>query len=425
MKQKTLQLNARLDNPYSLKDKQEAYLYVELKAIKAELKKERIPLNISLVIDRSGSMQGDKLNFVKKAVEFVIGNLDKNDNLSIVQYDDTVDVVSRSASVQQKEELQRKVRAIVAGGMTNLSGGMLEGYHQVQSTKKEGFVNRVLLLSDGLANVGISNPEQLKEIARKQFRENKMGLSTFGVGADFNEELMTHLSEHGGANYYFIETPDQIPQIFAQELAGLLSVVAQNTILEIEFPQAYMQVEKVYGYLYQTSGNKVIINFNDLFSEEEKAVVLKFKMLRPLDISADIKVSLRYDDAVETYSKEQKEQLLQLMPTTDKSLYEAATDKEAMENVAFFVSNEMFQTAMLLGDKRDFDAAKTLLEKAIGYLQAYVEMFPASERLRKQLQEMEAYLQRLPSMREMQREEFAIAQKMSKSVNYMMQKRKM
>jgi Ca-activated chloride channel family protein len=102
-----------------------------------------------------------------------------------------------------------------------------------------------LLLSDGLANVGITEPAQLKEIARRQFQENRIGLSSFGVVADFNEELMMQLSEYGGANYYFIETPDQIPQIFAKELQGLLSVVAQNTNLEIEFPSEFLKVEKV------------------------------------------------------------------------------------------------------------------------------------------------------------------------------------
>ncbi len=422
-----LKLNTRLDNPYFLQgsNKNEIYLYAELKASKVESKNERIPLNISLVIDRSGSMEGDKLNYVKKAVEFVIQNLNSGDYLSIIQYDDTVNVVSHSALVTNKEALLRKVKAIVSGGMTNLSGGMLEGYNEVKTTQKSGFVNRVLLLSDGLANVGISDPTQLKEIARRQFQENKIGLSTFGVGADFNEELMMHLSEHGGANYYFIEMPDQIPQIFAKELQGLLSVVAQNTALEIEFPEAFVQVDKVYGYLFQQQGNKLTINFNDVFSEEEKAIVVKFKVTSPITLSNNFKVSLKYDDVVETLSKISLTENLTLIPTSDRALYEAAMDKETVENAVFFTSNDMFQEVMALADSRNLTEAKSKLEKAIAYLKAYVEMFPSSERLSNQLKQMNDYLINIPNMDMMESDDFRMAQKMSKATNYMMQKRKM
>ena len=102
-------------------------------------------------------------------------------------------------------------------------------------TKQEKYVNRALLLSDGLANQGITDEEKLQQIVQKKFREQGIGLSTFGVGSDFNELLMTNLSEYGGANYYFIDSPEKIPEIFAKELEGLLSVVAQSTKLSVKF----------------------------------------------------------------------------------------------------------------------------------------------------------------------------------------------
>ena len=223
-------------------------------------------------------MSGDKLKYVKKAVDFVIDNLTAEDVISIVQYDDQVDVVSQSAKISNKAELHRKVEQIQHRGMTNLSGGMLEGYSQVKSTFEKGFVNRVLLLSDGLANKGITAPEQLQEIAQKKFRQDGIGLSTFGVGSDFNEILMTNLSEYGGANYYFIDMPDKIPQIFAEELEGLLAVVAQNTHLKVKFPNNVLKCERVYGFPFTVSQNEVQINFNDVFAEEKKAVLIKFEI---------------------------------------------------------------------------------------------------------------------------------------------------
>jgi len=370
-------------------------------------------------------MEGDKLKYVKQAVDFVIQNLTAVDYLSIVQYDDVIEVVSPSAAVKDKQALHKKVAAIFARNTTNLSGGMLEGYNQVRSTQRAGCVNRVLLLSDGLANAGITEPLQLQEIARRQFREHGVGLSTFGVGADFNEELMTQLAEHGGANYYFIETPEQIPQIFARELSGLLSVVAQNTILQLDYSAKHLQFDKIYGYLAQTEAGKVRVNFNDVFSEEEKAIVVRFKVAQPFDYALDFDVQFGYDDVVETLGKVEERQRLQLMPTGSASVYQSGIQRDAVENAVFFVANDMFQQVMLQSDARRFDAAKAQLEQAIGYLKAYVEMFPASERLNKQLADMQAYLQRLPDMARMEREEFQVSQKMSKSDNYMRSKRKM
>lgn len=424
---KVLTLKSYLDNPYFLTTagKDEVYLYIELKAAKVEPKGERAPLNISLVIDRSGSMSGDNLDYAKKAADFVVQNLNKDDYLSIVQYDDVVDLVAASGLVKDKNALHQKIKGIQAGGMTNLSGGMMKGYQEVKSTKRDGFVNRVLLLSDGLANVGITGNDQLKDIARKQFRENGMGLSAFGLGQGFNEELMTGLAEHGGANYYFIEAPDQIPQIFAQELEGLLSVVAQNTVLEVELAADYFNVEKVYGYLYSQKGNKLEINFNDVFSEEEKAVVIKLKRKKTLDQLCSFGIQLSYDDVVESLDKVHETTTAQLQPTTDKALYEAGINKEATENLVFFEANDRYEEIMRLSDSRQFDQAKSKLEALIGYLEAYVEIFPNSERLANQLKEIKAYLIRIPSMQEMERAEFSMAQKMSKSVNYRMKKRKL
>ncbi len=184
-------------------------------------------------------------------------------------------------------------------------------------------------------------------------------------------------------------------------------------------------MDKVYGYLFQQHGNKLTINFNDVFSEEEKAIVVRFKLSSPLTLASSFKVSLKYDDVVETLSKISLTEDLYLSATSDKALYEAAIDKETVENAVFFTSNDMFQEVMALTDSRNLTEAKSKLEKAIAYLKAYVEMFPTSERLTNQLKQMNDYLINIPNMDKMDGEDFRMAQKMSKATNYMMQKRKM
>lgn len=426
-----INIKTHLDNPYFLvgDNKKELYLYVDLKAKHVEKDGERVPLNISLVVDRSGSMSGKKIEFVKKATNFVVENLNATDQLSIVQYDDRIEVVSPAQAVKNKKHIQSLVNKIQARGMTNLSGGMLEGYNQTSisipiAIGTDKYVNRVLLLSDGLANEGITSPEKLKTIAQKKFRDLGIGLSTFGVGSDYDEQLMTNLAEYGGANYYFIDTPDRIPEIFAKELDGLLSVVAQNARLALKFPSNHLTCTKVFGYPAVIGNGNVDVSFNDIFSEEQKAVLLKFEVNRPFDSSLDFDVHFSYDDAVETLDKVNINNQLKLQLTNDKAWYEKSVEPLTAQNIALFEANDLYEQAMQLVDKRDFKTAKVLVAKAVTILETTLKLFPTAEELKNQLQQLKAYQSKLDEMRDYSRQEMAFMQKSSKMANYMARKKR-
>jgi len=423
---KIIDFKSYLDNPCHLKGSQKKalYLYVDLKAAAIKKDIERVPLNIALVIDRSGSMAGDKLNYVKKATDFVIDNLSKEDRLSIVQYDNQVDVVSASQAVTNKKELHQKVAAITPGRMTNLSGGMLEGYSQVESSKTDKFVNRVLLLSDGLANKGITEPDKLRTIAQKRFREQGMGLSTFGVGADFNELLMTNLSEYGGANYYFIDTPDRIPEIFAKELEGLLSVIAQNAKLKLTFSNQYLKCTKVFGYPAAIDSQSVEVNFNDVFSEEQKAILIKFEPTRKIDEPLEFQLDFSYDDAVDLLEKVTIKETVTLTPTKDKTLVEKSVHPLTAQNIALFESIALFDEARLFADRRKFDEAKKLVAEAVTKVQTLLSLYPDSEELKKQLNQLETYQKQLENMKDYSRSEMLMAQKSSRMSSYKLSKKR-
>jgi len=408
------------ENQVWLKDavQKNFYLYFEIEGQKFEPTGDRIPLNISLVVDRSGSMNGDKLNYVKKAVDFVI------DNLSIVQYDDKIEVVSKSAKVEHKKELHRKVKQIEARGMTNLSGGMLEGYTQVDSTQKDKYVNRVLLLSDGLANQGITAPEKLKQIAQKKFREQGIGLSTFGVGSDFNELLMTHLSEFGGGNYYFIDSPEKIPQIFAEELAGLLSVISQNTKLKISFPSKYFKCAHVYGYPFEVDQNSISINFNDVISEEKKAVLVKFEVMEPIEQAVDFQVELTYEDVVESLEKVTEKYPVSLGIAESEKEFKAHINEKVLEQVVYFTANQMYEDAINKGDDRNFEEAKKLIQQAKAYMEAHFKSYPQTEELKKLYGILMEYEKSLERMKDMSNYDYVMTQKSSRSAHYISRKKK-
>ena len=417
-----------LNNPYFLSNGnvKEVYLYVQLQAEAAQTDKKRLPLNISLVIDRSGSMGGDKIIYAKKAADFVIKQLSPDDMLSLVQYDDVVEVIYAAEKVKNKEILHQKVAKIAARNMTNLSGGMMEGYNQTRKLKAEGQVNRILLLSDGLANAGITDAEQLQLIAKKVFENDGIALSTFGVGADFDEKLMTNLSESGGGNYYFIDAPDKIPPIFAQELSGLLAVVAQNARLQVKIPASHFQVNKVYGYPFNVKDEVLTVNFNDVFSQEEKAVLIRLDVIQSLQTDMQFDLSFEYDDVHISMGKVSEEAQLFLRTTSDKELYNSGVNAKVLEQMALFVSNDLFEHALEASDSRDFVQARSKVKDSLAQLKILKEMLGGneSERLLAQEKLMEEYEARLGDMESMSNNDLLMAQKMSKMSNYSSRKMK-
>lgn len=180
----------------------------------------------------------------KQACQFVVGQMSSDDLLSMVAFDNHITTVFEPEKVICKELMKAKINTIEPGGTTNLSGGLIKGAQYVLTHKKSGVVQRVILLSDGHANEGITDKEQLAKIAQ-EYKTSGIGITTMGVGEGFDEELMETIADNGGGNFYYIDQPDQIPQIFAKELEGLLKVVAQNVQLKLKSSPLNSRIEVV------------------------------------------------------------------------------------------------------------------------------------------------------------------------------------
>ncbi len=258
---------------------------------------QRFPLNLSIVIDRSGSMEGAKLAKTKEAVTFLLKQLEPEDIVSVVSYQSEVEVVIPPQRIQNHRDLVKKIEKIESDGGTFLSGGLEQGYELISSIKDtlqdSSFVHRVILLSDGLANEGITDPQALERIAGDQLEENNISLSTIGVGGDYNEELMTAMAIKGTGNYYFVETPVDIPKIFEEELNGVQSLVSKNTTLAITFPENAVKLRQVHHYNYTLTGNQISFSLNDVFSANEKAFLLEFDVRD--DYTGELKFSAQLD----------------------------------------------------------------------------------------------------------------------------------
>lgn len=409
-------------NAWFLRDaNHDLYLYVKIVSGEVKQVKPRTPLNVSLVLDRSGSMRGDKIRYARQAAKFLVDQLNKEDYLSIVNYDNEVQVTSGSQPISNKEYLRKKIDEITDRGSTNLSGGMLEGYTQVKSTKKEGYVNRVLLLTDGLANAGITEPEELRRIVEKKYTEEGIALSTFGLGADYNEDLLTMLAETGRANYYFIDSPDKIPALFASELKGLLSVVAQNALVQVDLPYGVI-CEKVYGYPFEIKNGKLQIRFNDIYAKDEKAILIKLAPSSAVDEQLTFNCRLQYIDAQDL--KDVKlQQSVTMKPTNDTERLKEGEDKLVQEMIALFESTEEFDKMMADVDAGNYEVAKQMAAASIQKLEVKSKTYN-SAKLQQQTLKMKEYALRIDSVRVMQETDRKIYQKSNKSMNYEVKKGK-
>lgn len=194
----------------------------------------RPPLNLALVIDRSGSMaERNKLDFAKEAAGFVVRELRPADRVSLTVFDDRVETLAASAPAADPARLLGLVAGVEPRGGTALHGGWVEGAAQAAGGLVAGGLNRVLLLSDGLANVGESRPDAIASDVHARARAG-VGTTTLGVGTEYNEDLLEAMARAGDGNYYFVESPAQLPALFRAELQGLTATVGTDATLRVD-----------------------------------------------------------------------------------------------------------------------------------------------------------------------------------------------
>ena len=191
---------------------------------------ERPRLNLSIVIDRSGSMDGQPLHEARRAAGFIIDCLKPTDRASVSMYDDSVDVIAPSRHVEGKSYFKAAIAKIHSGGSTNLHGGWLKGAEEAAKHLDQGYTSRVLLLSDGQANHGLTDTDQIA-LQCSQLAETGVTTSTYGLGDSFNEELMVAMSRAGRGSGYYSENAETLLERFQEEFSLLSSLCARNVRL--------------------------------------------------------------------------------------------------------------------------------------------------------------------------------------------------
>jgi Ca-activated chloride channel family protein len=242
-------------------------------------RRQRAPLALSLVLDRSGSMSGDRLDAAKAASISAVERLHPDDVVSVVAFDDQVDVVAPPAPRARQIQLVQQVSDLDSGGSTNLSGGWLRGRQHMEQAlgmlgSLEGSSRRIVLLTDGHANVGITEPATLIELARTA-RAIGITTTTIGVGEGYDDDLLRAMADAGGGNSWYVERPDQAQDILAEEMGNLLSVSAQGLSVTLTLEDSVAMFATHSSWPVTATANTFTFDLGDLYASEPKPVLLE------------------------------------------------------------------------------------------------------------------------------------------------------
>ena len=368
-----IRVSAGFDNSaVFVSDPDERYLEIEIIApergpLRQPLRRPR--LNIALVLDKSGSMaEARKIDFVREAAHRLVDQLQPGDRFALVAYDDQVYVPIPSEALEDRRQAHRVIDGIRPGGATNLGGGLAEGFRQVRRRYDPEGINRVLLLSDGLANRGVTSPDELSRIAAGE-GERGLSVTTFGVGSEFNEDLLAGLAESGRGTYYYIDQAQRIPDMLAREFSTLQSIYAADVEITIDV-HAEVVIHEVLGYRFSRNGNRYVVNVGSLSSGERRRVMCRLAPPRWGRGSHRIgQVRVRYQ-LPGVKSPLTSSQELSLNWVEDQREVSREMNRDVTERSAVFQANVARQRAATLVDKGDVAGAKQVLSESKARLEA-------------------------------------------------------
>lgn len=370
---RTVELTAELDRPVLLADKEQTvYLRVGLRGCPVEILEQRAPVNVAIVIDKSGSMNGGgKIQAAKEAAILALHRLDSRDIVSIILYDSDVEVLVSATRLTDRDRIIRKIRSIDAGGSTALYAGVQAGAEQVRKTRLAiKTVDRVVLLSDGLANVGPDSPHALGKLGADLIDEG-ISVTTIGLGSGYNEDLMSQLAYKSDGGHYFCEEADELAGVFDQEFGRALSVVAQKVIIEIDCPKGIKPI-RLLGREGSIKGQKITLDMNHIYSEHEKYVLLEVQTDAYANRKSEIKladVNIRYIDMKDSRDEKFNTKVVALMSDSQKKVNESI-NKRVSADVVEQIAIENNEKALALRDKGQVQEAKAVLTSNSAYLRS-------------------------------------------------------
>lgn len=276
--QNVVDLRSELDYPLlpTSAHKQRVVLKVTLTPNEIESDQERPPLNVSIVLDRSGSMSGEKIAQAQAGAQEIIKRLDKRDLVSLVSYSNQAVTNIASTSASETEVFNKAVQSIHAAGSTALYAGVNQGAAEIRKGYEGDYFHKIIVLSDGLANVGPQTPEDLERLGRALGGEG-MSVCTVGLGDGYNEDLMCKLAMATQSHPYYVAEAKDLPEVFAAEIGDTLNMVGKAAEIRIQCAPGVWPVRSI-GIDLEIEGSEATGEYRMLYTGREKFVMLELEV---------------------------------------------------------------------------------------------------------------------------------------------------
>jgi Ca-activated chloride channel family protein len=347
----------------------------------------RPALNLGLVLDRSGSMAAEnKMGYAKEAAVFAVQQLLPTDRVSVTIFDDVVETIVPNEPAVHKERIVDRIQRVGSRNSTALHAGWTEGGKQVRQNLIAGGLNRVLLLSDGLANVGVTNSDAIATDVN-QLAQEGVSTTTIGVGDDYNEDLMEAMARSGEGNYYYVESPRQLPEMFQAELRELMDTIGESVRLGIE-PREGTTVAEVLNDLDRLPGG--YLKLPNLVSGMTLFVLIRLTVAPAAGEREVCRFRLAWNAPKQALPQELTASLC--LPAVDAAVWESlAENLEVRERVALLLIARCKKAAARCSELGDNEGAAQHLAEARKILASA----PPTEEMRREeeaLAEIEEYL---------------------------------
>jgi Ca-activated chloride channel homolog len=274
---KPVTLEAKLAQPVMKSgEKQQNFLRIALNGCEPKRSQDRNPVNVAFVIDRSGSMAGARIAQAREAAIMALTRLDANDIASVVIFDDRIDVLVPAQPVSDHAAFTDRIRQVGVRGNTAIHAGVLQGAAEVRKFKDSQRLNRIVLLSDGQANVGPRRAPEFADLGRALLAEG-ISVSTIGLGLDYNEDLMLQLARASDGNHAFASAPNDLIKIFDREFDDVLTACAQTVSIDVDLKPG-VKVVRAISREGSVEGSRAKFNLNQIYAATEHYVLLELEV---------------------------------------------------------------------------------------------------------------------------------------------------